>query len=172
MKKLNVVAALILVSVFFAGCESFVVQQVTREEIDHNAEMLYWNNSPFISVPQVKDFDTLGIVTVVKTVESFSARNGRNIYHDNPITYAEIMAEVVKAGGDAAVNIVVDREITTTYEVSTSRTVWVEKFTATALAIKYTQTLHDGTVTTDENGVTTTTSVIRIAPVGSPERRP
>jgi hypothetical protein len=168
MKKLSFIAALILVSVIFAGCGSLALGAKAKDETDHEAKMLYWNNSPFINVPQVKDFETLGVITVVKTVESLSSKDVKDIYHDTPITYAEIMAEVVKAGGDAAVNIVVDKEIIETYNDAEKKTVWVEKFTATALAIKYTETIRDGAVRTDENGTTATTTT-RVAPVGKPQ---
>jgi hypothetical protein len=170
MKKLRVVAALILVSVIFAGCSSLALGSKAKDETDHNARMLYWNNSPFINVPWVKDFETLGIVTVVKTVESLSSKDVKDLYHDTPITYAEIMAEVVKVGGDAAVNVVVDKEIIETYNDSEKKTVWVEKFTATALAIKYTATLSVNNVRTDENGTTTTSTPLGVAPVGDPNK--
>jgi hypothetical protein len=169
MKKLSVVAAFILAAIVFVGCATVAAEPKAKDETDHESKMLYWNNSPFINVPQVKDFNTMGVVTVVKTVESVVSKDEKNVYHDTPITYAEIMAEVVKVGGDAAVNIVVDKEIIETYKSADKKTVWVEKFTATALAIKYTETIRDGAIRADEKGTSMTTVVTKTAPIGQPK---
>jgi hypothetical protein len=110
--------------------------------------------SPYVAVPLVKDFTTLGIVTVTKTVISDNA--SPVVYKNNPITYADIMAEAAKLKADAVINVVFDLEVETevtgeslpavfTGEKAALRqnkkVIVTETYTATALAIKYGATI-------------------------------
>jgi hypothetical protein len=121
------------------------------------------------------------LVTVTKTVISDNA--SPVVYKNNPITYADIMAEAAKLKADAVINIVIDLE----QEISASgepleaaftgskagiqpdkKVTITEKYTATALAVKYGNTINGGLVTKDESGNAYTAGGNETAPFGGP----
>jgi uncharacterized protein YbjQ (UPF0145 family) len=168
MKRVIIVAAVIAAGIMSMGCISLTATQGKTAK-SYDTQMHYWDNSPYISVPGYKDFDTLGIITVTKTVESDSATLVKYT-EEIPITYAEIMAQVVSLGGDAVVNVVVDsEEVLSTFSPG-GRQVRAIKYTATGLAIKYTTTLNTSTVTTTKEGETTVHETPIFSPVGTPHR--
>jgi uncharacterized protein YceK len=159
MKKNVVIFTLVVLTVIvLAGCGSIqpvaAAAPVERLKLDHYASMYFWENSPYVGVPAVKDYTAKGVITVSKTVTSDDAKPEK--YWDIPITYHELMAEAVRLGGDGVINVVVDREELSTYRINYRNTIQEVKWTATALAIKYTDTI----VTSDA------------APFGSPSGNP
>jgi hypothetical protein len=145
------IAALFLASAL-AGCGSSppppAAVKVSGET--YETSFAFSPVSPYAAVPLVKDFTAMGLVTVTKTVVSGNA--APVVYKNSPITYAGIMAEAARLGADTVINIVtgLETEISAAGEPlkaaftgskpglePNKRVTITEKYTATALAIKY-----------------------------------
>jgi len=111
--------------------------------------------SDYVTVA-VKDFVTLGIITVEKT----------EIHHAGPlgfvkrieggkVTYADLMQEAAKLEGDDIINVRIDKNVDYSGSVFNWLTGWTRVYThtATALAIKYTDRLESKDVDPQLTGV-------------------
>jgi hypothetical protein len=104
----------------------------------------------------VKDFVTLGIVTVEKTETHYASPFGViKRKKKKKITYADLMQEAAKLEGDDIINVRID--VTTNYSGSVFDwlTGWTRTYThtGTALAIKYTDKLDSKDVDPQLTGI-------------------
>jgi hypothetical protein len=141
--KRSFFAVMLITALILAGCAS----------TDYTANMS--GASDYVTVA-VKDFVTLGIVTVETT----------EIHHASPfgvikriegakITYADLMQEAAKLEADDIINVRVDVNTSYTGSVFDWFTGWTRVYThtGTALAIKYTDKLDSKDVDPQLTGI-------------------
>jgi len=152
MKK--VLILFIVFALFFASCVS------QQPKVDYAYPQTgNINNAP--SIP-MKDYQTLGIIFVESTEIVDSSGN----HTGSKITYAMLMREAAKLGADDIINLRIDVQEThelvavNTYGGVTSQTTY--KYTATALAIKYTTVITNHGVIESHSR----TSNIAVSPTG------
>ncbi|MCL1930915.1 MAG: hypothetical protein FWF55_03810 [Treponema sp.] len=111
--------------------------------------------SDYVTVA-VKDFVTLGIITVEKTEIHYAGPFGfvKRI-EGGKITYADLMQEAAKLEGDDVINVRIDKNLNYSGSVFNWLTGWTRVYThtATALAIKYTDRLESKDVDPQLTGV-------------------
>lgn len=138
------VFAIIAIAVFaIAGCTT----------ADYTANMS--GASDFASVA-VKDFVTLGVVTVQKTEIHYSGAFGfiKRI-EGSKITYADLMQEAARLEADDIINVRIDVNSNYTKTIFDWLTGWTRVYThtGTALAIKYTGMVDSGEAASQLTGI-------------------
>jgi uncharacterized protein YbjQ (UPF0145 family) len=127
-------AIVILAACVFAGC-------VTT---DYTANM---SGASDYATVAVKDFVTLGIVTVQSTEIHYSSPFGfKKRIEGSKITYSDLMQEAAKLEADDIINVRIDVNSNYTKGVFDWVTGWTRVYThtGTALAIKYSGMLDSG----------------------------
>lgn len=128
MKKLGL---LVLAAIALAGCTTTDYSTNLAGVSDHATVV-------------VKDFVTLGIVTVQTTETHFSGPFGfKKRVEGSKVTFASLMQEAAKLEADDIINIRVDMHANYTKGFFDWLTGWSRSYThtGTALAIKYTEKL-------------------------------
>lgn len=127
MKKILVVLAALFVAVALTGCKS---NDFTTAEVG-------WANYAEITV---KDFNTVGIVSVTAVEETIVAPFGLSIEHKGKkITYGDLMEQAKALGADDIINVRIDKRSegkSSPFDFLTGSQTKVT-YTGTALAIKY-----------------------------------
>ena len=135
--------AFVITAFILAGCAS----------TDYTANM---SGASDYATVAVKDFVTLGIVTVEKTEIHYASPLGIIKRIDGgKITYADLMQEAARLEGDDIINVRVDVTTNYTGTIFDWFTGWTRVYihTGTALAIKYTERLESKDVDPQLTGI-------------------
>ena len=146
--KLFISAILIALCVIsLAGCFS-----VAAAEVSYNNKGVFGEQV----ITPAKDFVSKGLV-FTETV--FYIDSTKGTIDGALFTYQDLLKEAKKVGGDAIINVVIDKKRETSKEGKgfTEKTRIQETWYGSALAIQYTNSLKTGTTTTLENNKTVTT---------------
>jgi hypothetical protein len=109
------------------------------------------NFGEHIATP-AKDFESRGLVF---TEFSYQINQTRGTINGESFTYQALLREAQRAGGDAIINVVIDRQVDTV--TSGANTIITHTYYGTALAIRYTNALATSTTTVNTNGTATST---------------
>lgn len=155
MRKIVQVVPLLAV-VALAACSSGKIKNAATDWKYPSAGALYT-----VAPAPVKDFDVKGVIFITSQV-TYDVNGDKN---GSEITYEMLMREAVKLGADDVINVRIDEEQLTKAEDTYQQDVLTHKeqfasrktlektvkYTATALAIKYTKVV-DGALLTSGKG--------------------
>ena len=123
----------------------YVISACTSTRSDYTANMV---GASDYSTVAVKDFKSLGIITVFAQEIHYSGPFGiKKSVEGSKITFADLMQEAAKLEADDIINIRIDMNTNYTKGGASWFTGWTKTYTytATALAIKYTDKLETET---------------------------